>query len=288
MNLDLDALRSFVAIADLNSFTGAAGAVSRTQSTVSAQIKKLEDRLGFSLFERTKRTLAITPRGAALLEYARAILRLHDDGVRAVTSQPVRGRLRLGITEYFVPEHLPSLFVDFRRLYPDLELEFSTGMTGDLRRRQQAGELDLVIGRRDPGNKEGEFIRAERLYWVAAPSFKLSPKSTVPLALLPVGCGVRALATSTLDKLHRPWTAIYQGASVLGIQAAVSSGLGVGCLTKSAVQPDYRVLGAREGLPSLPSSEIALYTRGRKPSKELAALIELVRNHFANPLLARA
>ena len=84
MNLDINALRAFVAVAEERSFTRAARCVSRTQSAVSVQIKNLEARLGFALLERSRRSVSLTPQGDRLLAYARDILRLNDDGVRAL------------------------------------------------------------------------------------------------------------------------------------------------------------------------------------------------------------
>jgi DNA-binding transcriptional LysR family regulator len=284
MNLDIDALRTFVAIAETKSFTSAASMVSRTQSTVSMQIKKLEERLGFSLFERSRRSLTISPRGIELLGYAKDILKLNDEGVRAVTAPRVNGRVRLGITEYFVPEHLAQLLADFRRVYPDVDIEFSTGLTGGLLARQKAGELDIVIGRRDLGSKEGELIRKERVHWVASADYKVKQSAPLQLVLLPVGCGIRALATAALDKQRRLWRTSYCGPSVLGLQAAVSAGVGVGCLTQSAIKSDFKILGAREKLPALPQSEIALFMpRGSKSTRrELSDLADAIKAHFAN------
>jgi DNA-binding transcriptional LysR family regulator len=286
VNLDIDALRTFVAIAETKSFTSAAAVVSRTQSTVSMQIKKLEDRLGFTLFERSRRALTISPRGAELLGYARNILKLNDEGVRAVTAPRVAGRVRLGITEYFVPEHLALLLAEFRRVYADVEIEFSTGLTGGLLTRQKAGELDIVIGRRDVGNKQGELIRKERVHWVASMDYKVRQAVPLQLVLLPVGCGIRALATGALDRRGRIWRAAYCGPSVLGLQAAVGAGVGVGCLTQSAIKSEFKILGSREKLPALPMSEIALFMpRGKNKMsvrRELDDLADAIKTHFAS------
>ena len=285
MNLDMDALRAFAAIADQRSFTRAASTVARTQSSVSVMIKNLEGRLGFALFARTKRSVALTPRGERLLAYARDILRLNDEGVREAIAAPVAGRLRLGITEYFAPEHLPALVGAFRRAHPGVELQVTTGVTGVLRGLQGAGELDLVIGRRQAGGREGgEAIRREPLRWAAASGYRLAPKATVDLALLPVGCGIRALATSALDKARRPWRAAYCGPSVLGVQSAVAARLAVACLTRSALRPEFHLLGAREGLPRLPDSEIVLFAPRRGGGAAARQLAEVVREHFAQPL----
>jgi DNA-binding transcriptional LysR family regulator len=282
MNLDIDALRTFVAVAEHRSFTRAAGVVSRTQSTVSVQIRNLEQRLGFALFERTKRSVALTERGDKLLAYAQHILRLNDEGVRAVTEATLQGRLRLGITEYFAPHHMPAILHAFRSAHPTLDVEVTTGVTGYLRGLMKNDELDMVIGRRELGSSEGELIRRERLSWVAAEWFKLRPSGAVSLALLPLGCGIRSLATGTLDKLRRPWRAAYCGPSVLGLQSAVSAGLAASCLTHSAMLDGFRKLGAREGLPALPDSELALFTGRRAQSKLMQQLAAVVFDYFAS------
>jgi DNA-binding transcriptional LysR family regulator len=287
MNLDIDALRTFVAVAEHRSFTRAAEVVARTQSTVSVQIKNLEERLGFALFERTKRSVALTPRGEQLLDYAHSLLKLHDEGVRRVMQAPLQGRLRLGITEYFAPQHLPAMLQAFGQAHPTLEVEVTTGVTSHLRALQHDGALDLVIGRRHAAAKakakaEGELIRREPLHWVAAEHVRLPARAPVNLALLPEGCSIRSAALAMLDKQGRPWRAVYCGPSVLGLQSAVAAGMAVSCLTQSAMLPGFRVLGAREGLPALPHSEIALFTRG-KPSALMRQLAAVVQRYFSQP-----
>jgi DNA-binding transcriptional LysR family regulator len=282
MNLDIDALRTFVAVAEHRSFTRAAQDVSRTQSTVSVQIRNLEDRLGFALFERTKRSVELTGRGEKLLGYAKNILALNDEGIREASEAAPIGRLRLGITEYFAPHHLPSIVEAFRDAYPTLDVEVTTGVTGYLRNLKKAGELDLVIGRRDVGSDEGELICREKLAWVASEDYRLKPGEPVSLALLPLGCGIRALATSSLEKMGRPWRSAYCGPSVLGLQTAVSAGLAVSCLTRSAVLDEFRTLGAKEGLPALPPSELALFSGKRGQTRLMRRLAEIVHAHFAS------
>ena len=97
-NLDIDLLRSFAAVADTGSFTAAAELVARTQSAVSIQIKRLEELLDARVFERTSRSLALTHAGETLLAYARRMLELNDESVRAVTQPPLEGEMRIGIS----------------------------------------------------------------------------------------------------------------------------------------------------------------------------------------------
>src|SRR5512140_2626580 len=149
-NLDIDLLRTFAAIADSGSFTAASGLVSRTQSAVSVQIRRLEAVLGRRVFERTSRSLVLTAAGETLLGYARRILALNDESVRRISEPPVSGLLRLGITEYFVPGELPAILSRFAQAYPGVELEAHMGLSRDLRRELAAGALDAALVRLEP------------------------------------------------------------------------------------------------------------------------------------------
>src|SRR5215468_5378298 len=147
LNLDIDLLRTFAAVADSGSFTAAGELVARTQSAVSLQVKRLEESLGQRVFERTSRSLALTPAGETLLGYARRILELNDESVRRISEPPVVGNIRLGITEYFVPNELPSILARFAAAYPGVHLEVRMGLSRDIREEMNRGELDVVIAR---------------------------------------------------------------------------------------------------------------------------------------------
>jgi DNA-binding transcriptional LysR family regulator len=311
INLDIDSLRTFVTLADNKSFTLTAERVARTQSTVSAQIKKLEERLGFIVFERNRRSFSVTPRGEALLGYARQVLQLHDEGVQHVLHGAISGSIRLGITDYFVPRALPDLLMRFRALYPEARVEVMSGITGELLAKKKLGELDIVIGRRDaesdaikPSSSPAggvtkvklrpSVLRREKLYWVTARDRAMVKRfasavsvahNDVPLAVLPLGCGVRAQAIKVLDQARYGWYVAYCGQSVLSLQTAIAAGVGVGALNESALTDDMAMLSKRDGFPALTDSEIVLYP-ANKPTSEVAALTELLVNLFANAALS--
>src|ERR1700710_3130107 len=97
--LDPDLLKAFVAVADHRSFTRAASMLNRTQSAVSMQIKRLEDRLGVELFHRTKVNVELSSAGEGLLGYARRILVLNDEAVGRVWDHKVEGFVRIGVMD---------------------------------------------------------------------------------------------------------------------------------------------------------------------------------------------
>src|SRR5262245_64021211 len=138
-NLDIDLLRSFAAVADSGSFTGAGELVARTQSAVSVQIKRLEIIREHKVFDRTSRSLALTPADETLLSYARRILELNDESMRRIAEPPVAGLIRLGITEYFVPTELPRILGRFAGAYPGVQLEVCLGIWSGLAEAVAAG-----------------------------------------------------------------------------------------------------------------------------------------------------
>jgi len=121
--LDLELLRSFVSVVDSGGFTRAGERVHRTQSTVSQQIKRLEDDLGQPLLNRTAKDVTPTEAGERLLSYARRLLSLAEEA-RDVLSRPGNeGAIRLGVPEDFAAYRLAKLLAAFSRSHPTLRLD---------------------------------------------------------------------------------------------------------------------------------------------------------------------
>ncbi len=120
--LDLDALRSFVEGIQSASFAVAADRLCRSTSAVSAQLKKLEQQCGVALTVKQGRTLALTPEGEILLSYARRMLALNDEALRAIKGEQLQGEVRLGMQEDFGESVMPQVLGDFNRQHPELRL----------------------------------------------------------------------------------------------------------------------------------------------------------------------
>src|SRR5215207_6074730 len=117
-DLDPDLLRCFLAVTDNGGFTAAGERIGLSQSAVSLKVKRLEEQLDRRLFARTSRSLALTEDGELLQGFARRLLAMNEEAVRRLTAPPLEGRLRLGVAEYFVPQHLADLLAGFRRAHP--------------------------------------------------------------------------------------------------------------------------------------------------------------------------
>ena len=168
-DLDLDLLRCFVLVAEARGFTAAGEALGLTQSAVSLRVKRLEEVVRRPLFDRTTRTVALTREGEVLLGYARRLLALNDEAVRRLAAPPIAGRLRLGVADHFVPRSLAPILARFSRTYPEVRLEVEVGRSHELRAKQAAGGLDLVLGKRRGGEVAGVPIWTEQVVWAAAP-----------------------------------------------------------------------------------------------------------------------
>ncbi|WP_231733748.1 MULTISPECIES: LysR substrate-binding domain-containing protein [unclassified Sphingomonas] len=258
-SLDLDLLRSFVAVADTGSFTRAAPLVGRTQSAVSLQIRRLEDQLGRPVFVRGARRVALTVEGERLLAHARHMLRLNDAAMAELTEPDVAGLVRLGVPEDFATAHLPDVLAAFTQAHPRVELEVTCDLTLNLQRGFSAGAFDLVLLKRDPGVAiDGIRVWREPLVWVARDAGSIPEDGPLPLIVSPQPCVYRKRAVTALDRARRAWRCAYTSTSLTGTQAAVRAGLGIAVLPREMCPPTLTPLGRDSGLPPLDDTEIAL------------------------------
>ena len=257
--LDIDLLRSFVSVVDAGGFTRAGERVHRTQSTVSQQIRRLEDALGRALFHRNGKQATPTEEGERLLSYARRILALAAEARDVVTRSSGEGVVRLGIPEDFAAYRLTEVLSGFARARPGLRLDVRCGLSVRLARDLDRGELDLALYKRDV--QEGGAIACwpERLHWVTSRRHPIDARrGSVPLAVFEQGCLYRNRAIHALEAAGRTWHVAYTSPTLLGIQAAVSAGLGLSILPDVAIPGTHRVVGRRDGLPPIPPTELAL------------------------------
>lgn len=278
-DLDIDLLRSLVAVVEAGGFTRAGERVHRTQSTVSQQIQRLETAVGHPLLLREGRHVRPTEAGERLLAYARRILALHDEARSLLAQARPQAVLRLGVTEDFASRHLTEALAAFARGQAGLRLDLRCDLSLTLLAELDRGELDIAIVKQEPGQRAGIATWREAVCWAAARGQPAAlPSLPIPLAVYPQGCIYRNRAIHALDKAGLPWRLAYTSPSLAGLQAALASGLALGPLGQSALRPDHRVLGPESGLPPLPDAELALLrgpgtmARGAAADALLAAL----------------
>ncbi|MCK1740941.1 LysR family transcriptional regulator [Bradyrhizobium sp. 139] len=257
--LDLELLRSFVSVVEAGGFTRAGERVHRTQSTVSQQIKRLEEDVGQILLHRDGKDVRPTEAGERLLSYARRLLSLAEEA-RDVLRQPDgEGAIRLGIPEDFAAYRLAKLLGTFSRSHPGLRLDVRADQSKNLSRDLERGELDLALFKREAGAKGAIAVWPERVHWVTSKSHPIDVNApSVPLIGFPLGCLYRAGAIHALESAGRPWHMAYSSSSLAGIQAAVAAGMGLSILSEMAIQSDHRVLTTKDGFEPINRTEVAL------------------------------
>ncbi len=270
--LDLAAVQAFVRVAELDSFTRAAEAMRTTQGAVSLKLKRLEERLGCRLLERTPRHVRLSPRGAVFLEHARELLDVNDRALAAFAG--ARQRLTIGISDHVAGPELAALIARMNAQDPQLLIEIRIGSSADLLQSFDRRELDTVIVRLHAGRRDGKVITQEKFGWFAAPGWQHRADEPLPLATMPEPCGVRAMAEKLLDKAGIPWTEVFVGGGVAAVAAAVMAGVGVAALAPRMLPFGAVDVGRKLGLPELPRLPVLLHTRIKdgRPRDALAAL----------------
>lgn len=271
VNLDLELLRTFIAVVETGSFTRAAALLGRTQPAISLQIRRLEDQLGASVIDRAGKIASVTIEGAGLLPQARRLLKVHDEIVSSLGGEGLEGEVRFGAPEDIATQHLPAILGAFTRSHPRIALSVTADYTANLLDQLSRGQLDLALIKREPiGPELGVRVWREPLVWVALDA-DIVAASPLPLIIAPAPDIYRKRALAALQDADIPFRAAFTSPSLAGQMAALRAGLGVGVMPLAMAPRELVVIG--EPLPRLADSEIALVTArgaGDGPAKLLA------------------
>lgn len=278
-NLEPELLRAFLAVAEHLSFTSAAAVLNRTQSAVSGQIKRLELTVGVALFDRTTTSVALTPAGEGLFDYARRILLLGDEAVRRLHQHDVKGRVRLGVMDDYGAVILPPILKTFSDAYPGIEILMETGLTSGMVQRL-VRDFDLVIAMHDVADRNGEQLSREKAVWAGPQNFDPRKNDPLPVALYPVGCLFRKWALDALDRARVRWRLAFVSHSLAAVEAIASQGLAITVVKQGTFPKSLVPLGSKHGLPQLPRADIRLHRAGGlSPAGNLLA--EHIRQQLA-------
>ena len=261
--LELDILRTFVAIADTGSFTAAASIVFRTPSAVSMQIKKLEETLGRPVFARDARSVSLTNDGVVLLGYARRLLSLNREAVSEFVSPEISGVVRLGAPDDVGERILPDVLKRFAKTHPSIAVDVVIDMSSNLTKRLEEKRIDLTLLTCQTGQvpEGGEVLLTEQLVWAGAKGGSAHLCSPIPVSMWEEGCAWRAGAVEELDARKIAYRIAYMSAHTAGQRAAIMSDLAVAPLPKSFVGDDLVVLGEADGLPPIGTYSLGMIVR---------------------------
>ncbi|HEY6027047.1 MAG TPA: LysR substrate-binding domain-containing protein [Pseudolabrys sp.] len=281
--LDIELLRSFVSVVDAGGFTRAGERVHRTQSTVSQQIRRLEESVGKPLLVRDGKRATPTEEGERLLTYARRILALAQEAQDVVARPVVDGVVRLGLPEDFAAYRLVELLSDYVRGRPTLRLDVRSGLSATLQILLDRGELDVALVKRNVGQSGGAMAWPERLQWVTSRKHPIDlTRDPVPIAVAEQGCLYRNRLIHALESAGRTWHVAYTSPNLSGIQAAAAVGLGIAILPDVAIRPEHRIVDTH-GFAPIDKTEIALVVSdnanaaARKLAERLADICNMLR-----------
>ncbi|MGF6573726.1 transcriptional regulator, LysR family [Paraburkholderia fungorum] len=271
-NLDLELMRTFVAVADAHSFAGAGVRIGRSQAAVSQQMQRLEALVGIALFQKEGRNKPLTAGGQQLLGHARELLRVNDEAVQSLVGGAQAGVLRIGSPHDVSDTLLPPILAHIARWAPGLRIELDVGRSPFLMEALRRGEIDMTLSTRGDATLQGLLLRTSPTVWICASQYKHVPQAPIPLVLADEPSIFGKLAIEALDAARVRWREAYIASNLLGVKAAIRAQLGVTARSIELLGPEMRVLGDKDGLPRLPDVDYYLW----------------IRPHSANPLVRQA
>lgn len=281
--LELDVMKTFIAIAETGNFTTAAEAVFRTPSAVSMQIKKLEETLKVPLFRRDARSVSLTHHGEMLLSYAKRLVALNNEAVSRFVVPEMNGIVKLGAPDDIGELMLPGILRHLSETWPQLAIDVMIESSANLHRAVEEGRLDLALYnflnavRADPAEK----VMSEKLVWVGKKHGQAYLKKPLPVSVWDSGCIWRTKALEELAKSEIEFRIAYFCGSHMGQTAAIRADIAIAPLARFLVREDMVVLGERDGLPDLGTYDIGLAVR-KGASKPALAVADYIRSAFGD------
>lgn len=273
-NLDLDCLRTFIAIHDTGSFAAAGDRVARSLSAVSLQVDKLERQVGQTLFHKSGRRMVPTPAGERLRDHARAILAANDAALSALRQEALSGTARMGFLHDVLEVVLAEALAGFTATHQRVRLEIVVDRSRALIDGVEAGTLDQAIAFEHDTRLQGELIMLVPNVWIGLRPGLAGERRPLPLVLLDEPCSFRRAALAALDAEGIPWQIVLTSPSLAAVRAAVLAGLGITVRTPHLLGVAAEGLMVLGGLPPLPETPLRHYRRVGEMSAAGMALKE--------------
>lgn len=281
-NLDSDLLRTFVAVADTGNFTKAAERAGRTQSAVSMQMKKLEDMVGNSLFERGSRGVMLTRRGGELIGNARRIVTLLDETAASMAAPPLGGPVRIGIPEEYGHAILSRALGAFAKRHAKVEVTVRYAHSGAQIAALAADELDLAVVFEWQDHSGGEVLMHDPTVWVTSNLHQMHEERPVPIALYNRAGWCQDFAIKSLEQRSLAYRVAYTSDTNGGLRLAVTSGLAIAPISRSNIPADCRELTTADGFGDIDASNVVMHRNPNASGEAIDGMEEAIREAFVN------
>ena len=291
--MDLKQLQTFLTAAETLSFTQTAQLLDYAQSSITAQIKSLEEELGVILFERLGKRVTLTDEGERLQQYAQKMLELNSEMKKAVSNEQAQVVLKIGAQESQCVYRLPSILQQYQKAYPQVKIIFKPVHTTEIAKDLlQSGNLDVAFI--SDAYKETPMLYRERLIqeqiiFVSAPtsikSHTLSAQqlSAETMLLTENGCSYRNQLEAQLQQEGLLPLQMIEFASIEAIKQCVMAGLGITFLPKMVVEKeleDGQLIELQSSFNIKPIYTDIAWHKDKHIQPYLSDFIEIARNWY--------
>lgn len=275
ITLDVEAVKAFILIIDLKSFTRAAEVLGTSQSVLSVKIKRLEDKIGQRLIERTSRQIRISHYGELFISSARNFITAHEQAISKLSS--FQDKFKLGISCHAMGPEVQHIFFELRKLFPSIIFEINQDTPGVLLDNFSRNDLDIIILRAEDDRRYGTELCIENFGWYCSSDFKHYKDKPLQLASLSPHCGVRNLTIKALERTNTSWSEVFIADGIHPLISAISSGIAIGVLPIRTAPKELVEVGKKLGLPAIPPSSVVAHTHlSDKRSREILNTISTV------------
>lgn len=281
-SLDLELVKSFLAVVDARSFKDAAARLNRTPAAVSLQIKRLEEILGRRLLDRSNQGVSLTRAGMVLREKGQRLMALNHELLGEIREDEILGKIAFGAPADYASALLGQLLPIFQRELPRVEPHITLDLSRTLRRKITAGTLDLAIVAREFGSTEGIDLWVENCIWCGN---SRDPDGCRRVGLLAADCVMRDRALADLEAAGEEHLVVLESQTVSALEDAVASGFCQALLPLSAAAGLNRAAKPRDAPVPVTFALIAGPGLGSEKLDRIAARFrdELVHQAAGNP-----
>ena len=284
-NLDITALRSFVAVADMGGVTRAATMLNLTQSAVSMQLKRLEESLDATLLDRSARRIALTAEGERLAVLGRRIIALNDEIFAQMRDDAFEGVITLGVPHDIVYPAVPRVLKTFSAEYPRMRVQLLSEGTYRLKELFDEGRCDLILTTEDHVDEGGETLIEKPMVWYGAPGGSAWQKRPIPLAS-ETDCQFRRSVQRALDAADIPWEMAVDSTATRTIEATIAADYAIFAQIEGTAAPQLAEVPHGGALPPVGTKLINMYIAPTGGSPVRDHLADLIRSAYGAPRLA--
>lgn len=277
MQLQIELLQTFIAVAEHMNFTKAADAINLTQSAVSMQMKRLEEETEKKLFTKSGRSFVLTEAGERLLMHALKIMKAHDEACFDMKEPELDGVILLGTPVDYAENISFNILKKFSELYPKIRIDTICETSVKLKKRLDNNKLDLAVMVGIPGGRE---ILEEKMLWIASKDYHMKSDEPIPLAVYPDSCICRKTSFELLTANDIKYRIAYESGNSSVLKAAVRSGTAIAPVVEQIYSDDFITLTSADGLPELPSATVSLHKNPNSDTEIIRALEDFISQMF--------